>query len=91
MTECEKLFDKNVWTIKKLVKDIGDLDSLVIKETKKFFLYDDSNSITKTFFTEVHEKIQPYGLISLEYNSNNKNLINSKNRLKFNILRNIRK
>ena len=91
MTECEKLFDKNVWTIKKLVKDIGDLDSLVIKETKNFFLYDDSNLITNTFFTEVNKKLQPYGLISLEYNSNNKNLINSKNRLKFNILRNIQK
>ena len=64
---------------------------MVIKETKNFFLYDDSNLITNTFFTEVNKKLQPYGLISLEYNSNNKNLINSKNRLKFNILRNIRK
>ena len=64
---------------------------MVIKETKNFFLYDDSNLITNTFFTEVNKKLQPYGLISLEYNSNNKNLINSKNRLKFNILRNIQK
>ena len=91
MTECEKLFDKNVSPIKKLFKDIGDLDNLVIKETKNFFLYDDSNLITNTFFTEVNKKLKPYGLISLEYNSNNKNLINSKNRLKFNILRNIQK
>ena len=91
MTECGKLFDKNVLPIKKLVKDIGDLHSLVIKETKNFLLYDDSNLIANTFFTEVNKKFQPYGLISLEYNSNNKNLINSKNRLKFNILRNIQK
>ena len=63
MTECETLFDKNVLPIKKLVKDIGNLDSLVIKETKYFFLYDDSNSITNTFFTEVNKKLQPYGLI----------------------------
>ena len=61
MTECEKLFDKNVLPIKKLVKDIGDLDSLVIKETKNFFLYDDSNLITNTFFTEVNKN---YNLIS---------------------------
>ena len=91
MTECEKLFDKNVLPIKKLVKDIGDLHSLVIKETKYFFLNDDSNLIANTFFTEVNKKFQPNGLISLEYNSNNRNLINSKNRLKFNILRNIQK
>ena len=32
---CEKLFDKNVLPIKKLVKDIGDLNNLTIKETKK--------------------------------------------------------
>ena len=64
---------------------------MVIKETKNFFLYDDGNLITNTFFTKVNKKLQPYGLISLEYNSNNKNVINSKNRLKSNILRNIRK
>ena len=83
------MFDKSVFQIKKLVKDIGDLDNLVIKETKKLFLYDDSNLITNTFFTEVNKKLQSRGLISLQYNSNNKNLINSKNRLKFNVLNNV--
>ena len=34
MTECEKLFNKNILQIKKLVKDIN---SFVIKETKHFF------------------------------------------------------
>ena len=91
MTECEKLFDKNVLPIMKWVKDIVDLDSLVIKKANIFFLYDDSNLITNTFFMEVNKTSQPYGLISLEYNSNNENLINSNNRLKFNILRNIQK
>ena len=37
ISQCEKLFDKNVLPIKKLVKDIGDLDNLTIKETKKKF------------------------------------------------------
>ena len=91
LTQCEKLFDKNVLPIKKLVKDIGELDNLTIKETKNFFLYDDSNLISNTFFTELNKNIQCYGFISLLYNNSDKQLVNSKNRLKFNILRNIEK
>ena len=37
LTKCEELFDKNILPIKKLVKDIGDLNYLTIKETKTFF------------------------------------------------------
>ena len=86
LTECEKLFDKNVLPIKKLVKDIGDLSDLTIKETKNFYLYDDSNLISNTFFTELNKKIQCYDYISLLYNNSKKYLVNSKNRLKFNVL-----
>ena len=85
-TKCEELFDKNVLPIKKLVKDIGDLNNLTIKETKNFFLYDDGNLISNTFFTELNKKIQAYGYISLLYNNSNERLITSKNRLKFNVL-----
>ena len=46
---------------------------------------------THTFFTEVNKKNQSYGLISLEYEKTTVNLINSKNRLKFNILNNYQK
>ena len=53
-----------------------------------FFLYDDRNLITNTVFTELNKKIQCYGYISLLYNNNDERLINSKNRLKFNILKN---
>ena len=91
LTQCEKLFDKNVLSIKKLVKGIGDLKKLTIKETKNYFLYDDSNFISNTFFTELNKKIQCYGFISLLYNNSDKRLVNSKNRLKFNILKNIEK
>ena len=91
LTQCEKLFDKNVLPIKKLVKDIGDLNNLTIKEIKNFFLYDDSNLISNTFFTELNKKIQCYGYISLLYNNSDEQLVNSKNRLKFNILVNIEK
>ena len=64
---------------------------MFIKNEKKNFLYDDSSIITHTFFTDVNEKIQSYRLISLEYDKTTANLINSKNRLKFNILNNIQR
>ena len=88
---CEELFDRNVLKIKKLVKDIGDLTPLIHKEQKTLFLYDDSNIITDTFLTEINKNIQTYGLISLEYNHYNDNLINSRNRLHFKIKYNISK
>ena len=91
LTQCEKLFDKYVLPIKKLVKDIGDLNDLTIKETKNFFLYDDSNLIANTFFTELNKKVQCYGYISLLYNNSNKQLVNSKNRLKFKVIKDIQK
>ena len=90
LTNCEVLFDKNVLPNKKLVHDIGNVSKLIHKEKKNFF-YDDSNISIHTFFTEVNKKIQSYRLISLEYDQNNKNIINSKNKLKFNIINEIQK
>ena len=52
MTHCEKLFDKYVLPIKKLVKDIGDLHFIDQKVRKNYFLYDDSNLITNRFFNK---------------------------------------
>ena len=49
---CEELFDKDVLEIKQLVKDIGDLKTLIHREQKNFVLYDDSNIIDNTFFAE---------------------------------------
>ena len=85
LSDCEKLFDKNVLPIKKLVKDIGNLNNLTIKETI-FFLYDDSNFITNTFFTELNKKVQCYGFISLLHNNSNEQLENLKNKLKFKVM-----
>ena len=76
------MFDKDVPKIKKLVKDIGDLNLLIHKEWKKNW-YDDSNIISDACFTELNKSIQCYGFISLQYNHNNEKLINSKNRLVF--------
>ena len=53
MTECKKLFDKNILPIKILVKDIGDLHFIDEKVRTKYFLYDDSNLVTNIFFTEL--------------------------------------
>ena len=91
LTQCEKLFDKNVLPIRKLVKDIGDLNNLTIKETKIFFLYDDSDFITNIFFTELNKKVQCYGFVSLLYNNSDEQLVNSKNRLKFKVIKDIQK
>ena len=63
LTDCEKLFDKDVLEIKQLVKDIGDLNNLIHKEQKKFILYDESNFIKETFSTERNKNIPSYGII----------------------------
>ena len=88
---CEELFDKDVLEVKQLVKDIGDLNTLIHREQKKFVLYDDSNVISNIFFTELNKNIQSYGRISLQYDYNNENVINWKNKLCFKINLNIKK
>ena len=85
------MFDKDVLEIKQLVKDIGDLNTLIHREQKNFVLYDDSNIISNTFFTELNKNIQSYGIISLQYDYNNEKLINWKNKLHFKINKNIKK
>ena len=82
---CEELFDKDVLEIKQLVKDIGDLNTLIHREQKKFVLYDDSNIISNTYLTELYKNIQSYGRISFQYDYNNENVINWKNKLRFKI------
>ena len=91
LTECEILFDENVLPIKKLVRDFSDLNNLTIKETKNFFLYDNSNLIWNTFFTKLNKKIQCYGYISVLYNNSDEQLVNLKNRLKFNVIKSSQK
>ena len=88
---CEELFDKDVLQIKQLVKDIGDLNTLIHREQKNFVLYDDSNIISNTFFTELNKNIQSYGRISLQCSYNNGKFINWKNKLRFKKNHNIKK
>ena len=91
LTDCEKLFDKDVLEIKQLVKDIGDLNNLIHKEQKNFILDDGSDFIKETFFTKLNKNIPSDGIISLQYDYNKKTLINWKNKLGFKIDKNIKK
>ena len=69
LKEAENLFDKNVIPITTLFKEIGNKKKIIHKEQKKFFLYDNSDIITHTSFTEVNKKIPWYGMTSLEYDN----------------------
>ena len=84
------MFDNDILEIKQLVKDIGDLNTLIKREQKKIVLYDNINIVSNTFFTELNKNIQSYGRISLHYNYNNGNIINWKNKLRFKINHNIK-
>ena len=46
-----KLFDKNIIKIKNLVNKMGDLSKITF-EQRNFFLYDESNYIKHTFYSE---------------------------------------
>ena len=54
-------------------------------------MYNDSNIISNTFFTELNKNIQSYGIISLQYDYNNEKAIKWKNKLRFKINYNIKK
>ena len=53
--KAEKELDKNVLELKKLVQKIGDLSKIKFKQ--KIFLYDESNYINDTFYTEHNKKL----------------------------------
>ena len=73
------------------MNEIGDIKKIVYKEQKIFSLHDDSNIIDHTFFTELNKRVQPYGLISVEFHKNKKELITTNNLLKVNFKHNIKK
>ena len=52
LKDAQNLFDKNVIPIRNLVREIGDIKKIIHKEQKNFFLYDDSNLLTHTFFLQ---------------------------------------
>ena len=92
LDDCEKLFDKDVLEIKKLVSDIGQLKEITEYEQLNLALYDDSNIIEETFVQRFKKQIQLYGFISIPFAHTKKNhLITLKNLLPFCVNKDVQK
>ena len=90
LDDCEKLFDKDVLEIKKLVNDTGLLKEITEYEQLNLGLYDDNNIIEETFIQRFNKRIQLYGFISIPFVQNKKNhLITLKNLLSFRVKKDI--
>ena len=86
LDDCEKLFDKDVLEIKKLVNDISLLKEITEHEQLNLGLYDNSNLIEETFIQRFNKRIQLYGFISIPFAQNKKNhLVTLKNLLPFRV------
>ena len=72
--------------IKNFVEKIADLSKLTL-EQKNYFLYDDSNIINYTFYTELNRKVQTYALISMvAVGTMSTHVVTSQKALKFKVL-----
>ena len=92
LDECEKLFDKDILEIKKLVNDIGLLQEITEYEQLNLALHDDSNIIEETFVQRFNKQIQLYGFISIPFSHAKKNhLITLKNLLPFRVNNDVEK
>ena len=92
LDDCEKLFDKNVLEIKKLVNDIGQLKEITEYEQLNLAPYDDSSIIEETFVQRFNKQIQLYGFISIPFAHTKKNnLISLKNLLPFRVNKDVQK
>ena len=63
LAEAKRLFNKNVTPIKNLVKKMCDPSRLTLDQ-RNYFLYDISNIIDRTFYTDLNRKVQTYGMIT---------------------------
>ena len=92
LDDCEKLFDKDVLEIKKLVNDIGQLKEITEYEQLNLALYDDSNIIEQTFIQRFNKQIQLYGFISIPFAHTKKNhLITLKNLVPLRVNKDVQK
>ena len=86
LNECEKLFDKDVLEIKKIVQDIGALNEAIEDEQLNLVLYDNSNLIEETYIQRFNKYLQLYGFTSIPFaNTKKNNLITLDNLLPFRI------
>lgn len=91
LAAAELLFDKDVLEIKELVQKTTNFVKEVTDEQKNFILYDNSDVIQQTFFTEIKKNISSDGMISTHYKRNNDKLVNWENKLEFTFKDNINK
>ena len=85
--QAEKELDKNLLEIKNLVKKKVIYQKLSLN--KKLFLYNESNYINHTFYTELNKKLQIYGLVSTStFGIKTTKSIRPENSLKFRVLYN---
>ena len=92
LQECEKLFDKDVLEVKKLVQDIGALNEVTEDEQLNLAIYDDSNLIEETYIQRFNKQLQLYGFISIPFaNTKKSNVITLNNLLPFRVKRTVQK
>ena len=91
LAAAEILFDKDVLEIKELVKKTAAFVNEVTDEQKNFILYDNSDLIQETFFTEIKKNIASYGMISTHYKRKSDKLITWENRLEFIVKNDVKK
>ena len=93
LAAAELLFDKDVLEIKELVKKT---EKIITEENypdsqRNFVLYDNSDIVKETFFTELKKNISAFGLFSTRHKKKSNILIDSQNRTEFIVRNTIKK
>ena len=93
LAAAELLFDKDVLEIKELVKKT---EKIITEENypdsqRNFVLYDNSDIVKETFFTELKKNISAFGLFSTRHKKKSNILIDSQNRIEFIVRNTIKK
>ena len=93
LAAAELLFDKDVLEIKELVKKT---QKIITEENypdsqRNFVLYDNSDIVKETFFTELKKNISAFGLFSTRHKKKSNILLDSQNRIEFIVRNTIKK
>ena len=93
LAAAELLFDKDVLEIKELVKKTEKLiTELNYPDSQRnFVLYDNSDIVKDTFFTELKKNIKVFGLFSTRHKKRGNILIDRQNRIEFIVKNTIKK
>ena len=93
LAAAELLFDKDVLEIKELVKKTEKFITEVNypDSQRNFVLYDNSDIVKETFFTELKKNIRAFGLFSTRHKKKGNILIDRQNRIEFIVRNTIKK